>query len=80
MSDNSTTNDDAQSTDDTKQCHRCEERTADVIPETSSPPLCQQCVKDIMRESARAGERGQGQRSTGKQRAIGRARRRGPRG
>lgn len=57
-------------TDCTEQCHRCEERPADIYPESSDPPLCQQCVTEIMRESAREGERGQGQRPIGQQRAV----------
>lgn len=59
----------------TTQCDRCEERPADpeIAPNTD-PDLCRQCVREIMRESAREGERGQGQRPIGQQRALDRRR------
>jgi hypothetical protein len=64
---------DTHSTDDTEQCDRCEERPADPeIAPTTEPDLCQQCVKEIMRESAREGERGQGQRPIAEQNAVNR--------
>lgn len=63
---------------DVSQCERCEERPADPdIAPTTDPDLCQQCVREIMRESAREGERGQGQRPIGEQHAVDRARRNG---
>lgn len=46
----------------TERCHRCEERPAEIFPKSSDSPLCRQCVSEIKRESAREGERGQGQR------------------
>ena len=62
-----------QSTNGTEQCHRCEERPADVFPKSSDPPLCCQCVSEIKRGSAREGECGQGQRHIAEQHAIGRS-------
>lgn len=64
------------SSSDSEQCERCEERPADpdIAPNTD-PDLCQQCVGEIMREFAREGERGQGQRPIGEQRALDRAER-----
>ena len=57
----------------TDQCDRCKQRPADpdLAPRTDHD-LCQQCVKEIMRESAREGERGQGQRPIGAQNAANR--------
>jgi hypothetical protein len=58
---------------DTERCERCEERPADpeIAPRTD-PDLCQQCVREIMRESAKEGELGQGQRPIGEQHAVNR--------
>jgi len=53
-----------------ERCHRCEERPAEVFPRSSDPPLCQQCVRDIRRESAKEGERGKGQRTACEERAL----------
>lgn len=51
-------------------CQRCEDRPADpeIAPRTDHD-LCQQCVREIMRESARGGERGKGQRPIGEENA-----------
>jgi len=54
---------------DTVKCARCEKRPADIFPESSDPPICHQCAREIMRESAREGERGKGQRPIGEQNA-----------
>jgi hypothetical protein len=54
----------------TDQCDRCEETAdPDLAPRTDHE-LCQQCVREIRRESAREGERGQGQRTIGEQNAV----------